>query len=106
MKSIALAALLISSSAFADLCSRYNDRPEYARALEALVTNHMNRDMNEVCNSARILDIEIQPSQIINQDGEVVPQMAIYFHYNEDSCKYLLNRADLTLTTSRCYPTW
>lgn len=96
---------LISTSAFADLCTKYDNRPEYLGALRALLA-HQNRGMGEVCNSSRILDIEIQPSQVITQQGEVVPQFAIFFHYNEESCKYLVNRANLTLTSSRCYPTW
>lgn len=104
MKALTLSLALISSSAFANLCTPYDTRPEYMNALKALVTLQ-NKTLDEVCNSSRILDIEIQPSQVIVA-GEIIPQMAIYFHYNEDSCKYLLNRADLTLTSSRCFPTW
>lgn len=101
---LALSLALVSSSAFANLCTPYDNRPEYMTALTALVAMQ-NKTLDEVCNSARILDIEIQPSQII-VGGEIIPQWAVYFHYNEDSCKYLLSRADLTLTSSRCFPTW
>jgi hypothetical protein len=104
MNILVLLFVLISSSAFANLCTPYDNRPEYMNALKALVTMQ-NKTLDEVCNSARILDIEIQPSQVIIE-GEIIPQWAVYFHYNEDSCKYLLNRADLTLTSSRCFPTW
>jgi hypothetical protein len=104
MKAIALTLALVSTSAFANLCTPYDNRPEYMTALKALVTMQ-NKTMDEVCNSERIVDIEIQPSQVII-GGEIIPQWAVYFHYNEDSCKYLLNRADLTLTESRCFPTW
>lgn len=104
MKATILALALVSSSAYANLCTKYDNRPEYMTALTALV-EMQNKTLDEVCNSARILDIEIQPSQVIVQ-GEIIPQWAIYFHHNEDSCKYLLDRADLTLTSSRCFPTW
>lgn len=104
MKLFFLLAFL-STSAFADLCTKYDNRPEYLGSLRALLAIQ-NRGMGEVCNSSRILDIEIQPSQIINQQGDVIPHFAIFFHYNEESCKYMMNRADLTLTSSRCFPTW
>lgn len=106
MKALALGLAVLSSSAFANnLCTKYDNRSEYINALTALVT-HMDRSLEEVCSSPRILDIEIQPSQIINREGQAVPQFAVYFHYNEESCKYLLNRETLTLTSSRCFPTW
>lgn len=105
MKKLIISLVLISTSALANnLCTPYDNRPEYMNALNALVTLQ-NKTLEEVCNSSRILDIEIQPSQVI-VEGEIIPQWAVYFHYNEDSCKYLLNRADLTLTSSRCFPTW
>lgn len=101
---IVLLGLMSFSAQASNLCTRYvNDSARYS-ALTALV-EQINMDLEAVCTSPRILDIEIQPSQMVIQ-GEIVPQMAIYFHYNEESCKYLINRQDHTLTTSKCFPTW
>ena len=103
MKVLISVLLLASFSAHANLCDRYTS-PDRASAIEALAA-HLNKSVDEVCNSPRILDIELQPSQV-TIDGVAVPQWAIFLHYNEDSCKYLFNRADLTLTSSKCFPTW
>lgn len=105
MKTLITALLFVSFSAQANLCARYEARTERALALEAL-SQHINMSMNEICQSPRILDVEITPTQTINRQGEIVRQMAIYFHYSEESCQYLLNREDLTLMKSKCYLTW
>lgn len=101
---IVLIGLMSFSAQAGNLCTRYeNDEVKFS-ALEAL-SEQINMSLEVICNHPRMLDIEIQPSQIIIQ-GEVVPQTAIFFHYNEESCKYLVNRQDLTLTSSKCFPTW
>lgn len=105
MKMLIALVALVSFSARAELCSRYDSKPEYINALTALA-KHVDMSMDEVCNHPRIMDIQIHPSQIINRQGEVIPQIAIYFHYSEHSCKYLLNRQDLSMTESRCFNTW
>jgi hypothetical protein len=96
--------LTLSGIASANHCAEYRDRPEYMNALSALSVRQM-RPLYEICESSRIMDVEVSPSQVI-RSGEVIPQIVIYLHYSEYSCKYLLNRKDLTLTESRCFSTF
>lgn len=105
MKFIVAALMFtLSSLASANHCLQYQDRPEYMNALGALSSRQM-RPLYEICESARIMDVEVAPSQVI-RNGEAIPQMVIYLHYAEYSCKYLLDRKDLSLTESRCFSTF
>lgn len=105
MKFIALTLMLsLSGLASANHCSKYQNRPEYMNALSALSVRQM-RPLFEICESSRIMDVEVAPSQVI-RNGETIPQMVIYLHYSEYSCKYLLDRKELTLTESRCFSTF
>lgn len=103
---LTLAGLMLTLSTFASAnhCVQYQDRPEYMNALSALSVRQM-LPLYEICESERIMDVEVSPSQVI-RNGEAIPQMVIYLHYAEYSCKFLLDRKDLTLTESRCFSTF
>lgn len=104
MKFLIALSLLVPSFAFANLCDRYTaDRGKW-QALET-VARAQARTTEEICKSERIVDIEIQPSQVIVQ-GEIFPQWAVFFHYNEESCKFMVGRDDYTMTSRYCFPTW
>jgi len=104
MKSLIALGILLPSFAFANLCERYVGDAEKWRALETVVMSQ-SRTLDETCHSPRILDIEIQPSQVV-VDGEFVKHWAVFFHYNEESCKFMVNRDEYTITSRRCFPTW
>lgn len=106
MKTLLVAAVLLSSTAFAgEMCSRWRSNARYDKALTTLA-NHMNYSMEEMCNLPQVLDIEVQPSRVINPEGEVIPHVRIELHRAYDSCFYMIRDLDQVITSSRCYSTF
>ena len=97
----ALSFLSITASA-ADLCTKYENKPRYMKAIET-VAKYQQYTMEEFCSHPRVLDIEVQPSQVINNKGEVIPHMSVQQHFSYDSCLYMVNETDYSITRARCY---
>lgn len=103
---IAIATLLSAPSAFAaNLCSRYDHRPEYLTAIKA-VAQYENVSFEHVCTDANILDIEAQPSHIVTPQGDVIPHVQIQLHRSYSSCLYMVNDVNHTITSRNCYSGW
>jgi hypothetical protein len=103
MKSLIAALLFVSSTAFAqDFCSRWNSNPRYEKALQSLAS-HLDYDLNEMCTLPSLLEIEVQPTRIIDTRGEVVPHVRIYFHRSYESCYYMVRDLDQVITDARCF---
>lgn len=106
MKMFLVAALFLSSTAFAsDMCGRWRSNARYDKALVTLA-NHMNYSMEEMCNLPQVLDIEVQPSRVIDREGEIIPHVRIELHRAYDSCFYMIRDVDQVITSSRCYSTF
>ena len=102
----ALVTLLSASSTFAaNLCSRYEKRPEYIQAIKA-VAEYEKYTFEQVCNSPNILDIEAQPSHIVTPNGDVIPHVQIQLHSSYSSCNYMVNDVNHTITSRNCYSGW
>lgn len=104
MKHITLLALtVLSTSAFAgNLCSKYESYPRYMKAIAAVASNQ-NKTLEVFCSNPRVLDIEAQPSRIITREGEVIPHVRVQEHFDYDSCLYMVNETDYSISQSRCY---
>lgn len=104
MKKVLLFAILslTSVSAFANHCSKFEGNARYTKAVEA-VALFQGRTVNEFCNRPGLLEIEAQPNRIITKKGESVPHVRIQQHFSYDSCSYLVNELDYTITESVCY---
>lgn len=102
---LTLSIFCLAHSAFANLCTRYENSVEKLKALE-VAAKESKTTSEELCRSQQILDIEIAPSQVINANGVIVPQMKVTFHYDYQSCQYMIDRKALTLTSNYCYDTW
>lgn len=106
MKMLIVASLFMSSTAFAEnLCSRWMSNPRYDKALTTLAS-HLEYDFNKMCTLPGVLDIEVQPSRIINQQGEVIPHVRIYLHRSYESCYFMVRDADQVVTDGRCFSTF
>ncbi len=104
MKTVFILLILLSSNSYAHLCDRYQEG-EYYSALTKLAS-HINTNYQDICTREDILDIEIAPSQIITNQGEVIPHLRISFHKAYSTCQYFLSRRDFSLTKMNCYDTW
>lgn len=104
MKKIVLTAILALSSfsAFADHCARYADSPRYLKAIQT-VAKHQDRSFEEFCNRPGLLEIEAQPNRIITPNGDVIPHVRVELHFSYDSCSYLVNELNYTITKGQCY---
>lgn len=98
-----LALLVSTSSAFAaDLCTRYENNNRYFTAVKT-VSQELGLELSNLCNNPKILDIEVQPSRVITRNGDVEPHVRVQFHYNYESCYYMVRDLDQKITSSRCY---
>lgn len=98
-----IALLLCSLPSFAeDLCSRYYQNERYMKGIEFLA-QYQGLLKKEFCNLPQVLDLEVQPSRIITREGEVIPHLRIQQHYEYDSCLFMVNETDYSLTSSKCY---
>ncbi|MCM2351903.1 MAG: hypothetical protein NDI69_17955 [Bacteriovoracaceae bacterium] len=103
MKMLFVAALFISSTAFAqDFCSRWRGNPRYDQALNSL-SAHLEYEPNVMCSLPALLDIEVQPFRVIDEQGEVIPHVRIYLHRAYESCYYMVRDADQVITSGRCF---
>ncbi len=104
MKHITLLTFsLLSTSVFAgNLCSKYESYPRYMKAI-ATVAESQNKTLDAFCTNPRVLDIEAQPSRLIARDGEVIPHVRVQEHFEFDSCLYMVNENNYTISQSRCY---
>jgi hypothetical protein len=102
-KIIVLALITLSATAnAANLCSRYENSERYMKAIKFLA-DYQEYSVSEFCNLPRVWDLEIQPTRIINREGEVIPHVRIQQHMEYDSCLFMINETDYTLTSSKCY---
>lgn len=99
---LALIALFSTSTFAGNLCSKYESYPRYMKAIAAVASYH-NKTLDAFCSNPRVLDVEAQPSRIIKRDGEIVPHVRVQEHFEYDSCLYMVNETDYTITESRCY---
>ena len=98
---MALATLSTTVSAN-DLCSKYEHNPRFMKAIE-VVAKFQKYTKEEFCNLERVLDIEVQPSQVIDREGNVIPHVQVQQHKSWDSCLYLVNELDYSMTQTYCY---
>jgi len=64
---------------------------------------HLEYDFKKMCTLPGVLDIEVQPSRIIDQQGEVIPHVRIYLHRSYESCYFMVRDADQVITDGRCF---
>ncbi len=105
---VVLASLMLlgSSQALAqNLCTRYENRPLYLAAIQAVAQTE-KMTFEGLCSNAEILDIEAQPSHTVTREGEVIPHVQLQLHMNYRSCLYMVRNADKVITSSRCYSGW
>ncbi len=102
MKFIICFLFLIPLANATDLCSRYEARPRYTKALQ-VVANFMNLEFQELCRLEDVLDIEVQPSRIVTREGEVIPHVQVQLHRAYTSCIFMVNDEDGSISNHRCY---
>lgn len=96
-----LFALSTSISA-ADLCTKFESNKRYMNAIRA-VSKFQNYTKEEFCNLPNILSIEVQPSHTIDNQGNEIPHVRVQQHSSWDSCLYLVNELDYSMTKTYCY---
>lgn len=98
-----LAVMVFAQIASADdFCTKYAGKTNKENAIAKV-----SEDRKEnICVKPLLLDIEIQASQYVNQDNEIVPQEILYLHFEEYSCKYEVDSTSWFVRTKRCYSTW
>lgn len=99
---LSLALTLTATSAIANHCDQFADNPRYLKAIEA-VAKTQDRTVENFCTRPGLLSIEAQPSRIISYEGEVIPHVRIQQHFSWDSCLYLVNELDYSITQTKCY---
>lgn len=97
----ALATLSTSVSA-ADLCTKYEHNARFMKAIE-VVAKYQKYTKEEFCNLERVLDVEVQPSHVVDYEGNVIPHVQVQQHKSWDSCLYLVNETDYSMTQAYCY---
>lgn len=104
MKHITLLALTVLSTSVsaANMCAKYESSPRYMKAIATVAASH-NKTLEAFCSNPRVLDIEAQPSRIITREGDVIPHVRVQEHFDYDSCLYMVNELDYTISQSRCY---
>ena len=105
MKLIALALMFVSFGAFASPCGQYANDVEKQNVIKA-VAKHMNYTVAELCESEKVVDIQITGTHTFNRDGEVIRQFKTSIHYPYYTCDYLMNRATLEYMSGRCFDAW
>ena len=101
--SLFFALMLISTSLSAnDLCAKYENSPRYVKALTT-VAEFQKLSLEDFCHHPLVLDIEVQPSRIINVKGEVIPHVRVEQHKNYGSCFYMVNELDYSISNAECY---
>jgi hypothetical protein len=86
----------------ADLCTRYEAKPRYTKALH-VVANFMSLEFQDLCSLNDVLDIEVQPSRIVTRDGDIIPHVQVQLHRAYSSCLFMVNDGELSITEHRCY---
>lgn len=101
---VAFSLAFLSTSAFATTnhCEKFANSPRYLKAIEA-VAKYQERTLEDFCTRVGMLEIEAQPSRIITPNGDVIPHVSIQQHFSWDSCKYLVNEIDYSITNVKCY---
>lgn len=98
-----MALTLFSSEVFAaNHCAKYTNYPRYMKAIEA-VAKYQDYSVEEFCSLPRVWDVEAQPSRIVKRDGEVIPHVTVQQHFEYDSCLFMVNETDYTISQHRCY---
>ena len=98
-----LATLSFSASASAnDLCSKYEHNARFMKAVTT-VAKFQKYTKEEFCNLENVLDVEVQPSQVIDREGNVIPHVQVQQHKSWGSCLYLVNELDYSMTQAYCY---
>lgn len=101
--SLLLGLTLIAGTAnAANLCTKYESSPRFMKAI-AEVAKYQNYTTLEFCTLPLVWDVEVQPSRVINNEGEVIPHVRVQQHKEYDSCLYLLNETDYSMTKAYCY---
>ena len=101
---VSLAILVASSFSFAatNLCTKWEHKPRYVKAIEA-VAKQYKFSYEQLCTHPAILDIEAQPSHIVLVDGTVIPHVQVQLHQSTQSCLIMVNDLDLSITKNYCY---
>ena len=102
MKFIICFLFLIPLANANDLCSRYEAKPRYTKALH-VVAEFMNLGFQELCNLSDVLDIEAQPSRIVTRNGDVIPHVQVQLHKAYSSCLFKVNDGEESVSEHRCY---
>ena len=105
MKLIALALMFVSFGAFASPCAQYETSSEKQNVIKA-VAKHMNYTVAELCESPKIVDIQITGTHTFTSKGEMIRQFKTAIHYPYYTCYYLMNRETLEYMSGKCFDTW
>lgn len=97
----ALATVSLSVSAN-DLCTKYEHNARFMKAVTT-VAKFQKYTKEEFCKLESVLDVEVQPSQVIDYEGNVIPHVQVQQHKSWGSCLYLVNELDYSMTQAYCY---
>ncbi|QDK38567.1 hypothetical protein [Bdellovibrio sp. NC01] len=100
------ATLFAASSSFAfTTCDKWANNARLTKAIYT-VAAHEDYTFEELCTLPKILDVEAQPSHIVERDGTVIPHVRVQLHMEYSSCLYMVRDSDQVITSSRCYSGW
>ncbi|WP_413290810.1 hypothetical protein [Bdellovibrio sp. HCB337] len=103
---VAAIALLASTSSFAaNLCTKWEHKERFVKAIKVVATEY-KMTYEELCNNPNILDIEAQPSRIILRDGTVIPHVQVQLHQSYQSCLIMVSDVDSSIAKNYCYSGW
>jgi hypothetical protein len=95
-------ATLSTSISATDLCTKYENNKRFMKAIET-VAEYQNYSKEEFCTLGHVMDVEVQPSRIIDREGNVIPHARVQQHKTFDSCLYMVNELDYSITQAYCY---
>lgn len=93
------------AKAFGPHCQAYLNKPLYVAALKTVARN-MQYSLEQLCSLERILAVEVQHTNLIDENQRPIPHTWVTLHYNEYSCQYFVRDADKVVTKKNCYNTF
>lgn len=91
-----------SAQAFGPLCENYLTNPLNRAALQTVAQN-LQYAPEQLCSLERILAIEVQHTNLIDEAQRAIPHTWVTLHYGEYSCQYFVRDADKVVTKKNCY---
>lgn len=94
-----------SAQAFGPHCEAYLSKPLYVSALKTVARN-MLYTPEQLCSLERIMAVEVQHTNLLDENQRPIPHTWVTLHYNEYSCQYFVRDADKVVTKKNCYNTF